>query len=144
MYIHSDCLYINIIHITHTHILYIYLKMMPSFPPIVTDSDFMVSLIIVKRLKRITIQNRTADFQQDGWLLSKLDEQGQSRKLVHPGVNGSPSKKGFGRVSSKPPSPNTQVQQPTLFPYSSSKREATLLLRHLLLLPNALRTPRAA
>lgn len=118
--------------------------MMPSFPPIVTDSDFMVSLIIVKRLKRITIQNRTADFQQDGWLLSKLDEQGQSRKLVHPGVNGSPSKKGFGRVSSKPPSPNTQVQQPTLFPYSSSKREATLLLRHLLLLPNALRTPRAA
>lgn len=118
--------------------------MVPSFSPIVTDSDFMVSLVIVKRLKRIIIQNRKADFQQDGWLLSKLDLQGQARKLVHPRVNGSLRKKGFGRISSKPPSPNTQVQQPTLFPYSSSKREATLLLRHLLLLPNALRTPRAA
>lgn len=81
--------------------------MVPSFSPIVTDSDFMVSLIIVKRFKRIIIQNRKADFQQNGWLLSKLDLQGQARKLVHPGVNGSPRKKGFGRVSSKPPSPNT-------------------------------------
>lgn len=49
----------------------------------------MVSQIRVKRLKRIIIENRKADFQQDGWLLSKLDLQGQAQKLVHPRVNGS-------------------------------------------------------